>query len=111
MVIEGVPISVGQLSGWGAFVTLAFVVVTGFLAGRIYSGRAVDTMLRAAGERLAAETKRADTWQRAFEKSQEARELAAAAERNTVVEAARTMASALQSVQDYASSPRGEEPE
>lgn len=98
--IGDVPISVGQVSGWGAFVILTFIIVRAYTTGRIWSDSAVATMLKEANARVLAEKERADTWQAAWQKQHDANELRDSAERNTMLEAARTMVSAIESVQN-----------
>jgi hypothetical protein len=61
--VDGVPLSVADLSGWGAFLVLAFLVIVGFMTGRVQSSRA-----------LKAEKERGDTFQRAYERAMQASE-------------------------------------
>jgi len=93
------PFDVAQLGGWSLFISFVTLMFQRFIAGKLYGERAVQRMLDQAGLALAAETRRADLMQAAWEKSQAANDLVNAASQKLSLESAQTMARVLESIQ------------
>lgn len=58
----GVPINLVNLGGWGAFTTLAWVVLRGFLKGDIRTRREVDEIRADRDVRLAERDQWREAW-------------------------------------------------
>lgn len=86
-VIEGIPTGVADLTGWGAFVTLAMLVVMAVFRGWLRTGREVD-----------AEKARADAWQQAWSIERDAGKLLTG-QVAELMEYARTSAKIVEGIQ------------
>lgn len=89
--LDGVPLSVADLSGWGAFLVIVFLVVVSFLRGWLYPKAA-----------LLAEKARGDTFKEAWERAQSASEAKDAA-MYELLQNSRTTVRLLEALQQAAS--------
>lgn len=87
-VLEGLPTNVADLTGWGAFVSLAMLVVVSFIRGWIRTSREVESA-----------EKRADTFQQAWAAGAVANQMLGE-QVTEVMELARMSAHTIKAIQD-----------
>lgn len=95
----GVDVNIGQASGWTLLIVFLTLFFRAVLGGRVHSDKSVQTMLSSAAAALAAESRRADLMQQAWEKSQEALDLRDASTHQLFLESTATMTRVLESIQ------------
>lgn len=100
--LDGVPLNIGEIGGWGVAAVFGFFIVLGFARGYLYPSSVVNKMLEEAAARLESEKERADTWQSAWEKCQAGRTVEAEGDRALLVETTRTAKNVLEAIQQAA---------
>lgn len=88
-----------NLTGFGAFITLAFWNVWSYMSGRAYSRSAVQDMQKQYDERLREKDLIITMWQSVAEKKSAALDLRSSAENSMMVESIKTVAHALEAIQ------------
>lgn len=94
-----------NLTGFGAFLTLAFWNVFSYMSGRAYSRKAVVDMQTQYENRIAEGHLVSEMWRTAYQNEVAARDLRWSAVGTMVIESTKTVAHALEAIQAEA---RGE---
>ncbi len=89
-----------NLTGFGAFMTLAFWNVWAHMSGRTYSRAAVKDMRAQYEARILQENSIGTMWRIAYEKEVAAKDLRWSAVGNMMLEQSKTVAHALESIQE-----------
>lgn len=106
--VMGIPLSIINVSGWGAFALLVWILVHGFITGKIHPDRVVkeireerDARVKAAeadrDARVAGADDAARKWQEAWQQSQEAL-IESVGQGSRMIEVSETVAHALSSL-------------
>ena len=100
--IEGVPLNIGEIGGWGVAALLMILIVMGFYRGYLYPRATVRMLLDEASKRLESEKERGDTWEGAWNKCQQGHTVEAAADRTMLVETVGLNRKILEAIQQGA---------
>lgn len=99
MMLEGIPLNIGEVGGWGIATTLMILIVLGFYRGYLYPRATVEMLLKEAQSRLESEKERGDTWESAWNKCQLGHTVEAAADRTMLVETVALNRKILEAIQ------------
>lgn len=100
IMLEGVPLNLVDVGGWGVAAILAALVVLALVKGRIYPSSTVDKLLVSWRERLDSEKERANTWEEAWRKCQAGHSVEARADRETSLETLTLVRRTLEAIQN-----------
>lgn len=106
--LEGIPLNILDVSGWGVALLLSLAIVYGFIRGKIYAASVVKTIEAQAEKRVTQADARAEALQIALDKSEGARVALTLSTHDLVLESARTLAQTMAGIQDLAQRAEGE---
>lgn len=98
--LEGIPLNLMDVGGWGVAVVLAALVVLALVKGRIYPSSTVDKLLVSWRERLDSEKERANTWEEAWRKCQAGHAVEAQSDREVSLETLTLVRRTLEAIQN-----------
>lgn len=106
--LEGVPLSITDIGGWGVATLSWAVIVFGFARGKLYAASVVKTIEAQAEKRVTQADARAEALQIALDKSEGARVALTLSTHDLVLESARTLAQTMAGIQDLAARAEGD---